>query len=263
MVHLKDKYVVITGSSSGLGIAIAEEVLKRGGAPFLMARSTEKLATVSKELENKYDQPVPYTTVDVANYKQVQCAFNEVFERVPHIDVLINNAGFGAFQLFEEADVTQFEDMINVNYLGAVYCVQQVLPHMIENQTGHIINIASQAGKVATPKSSAYTASKFALIGFTNSLRLELIKKNIHVTAINPGPIRTPFFDVADPQGDYVKNVSKYMLSPTAVAKRTVGCIGRPVREINMPLWMEIGSRLFATMPVLMERLLAKRLNQK
>lgn len=181
----------------------------------------------------------------------------------PAIDVLINNAGFGVFRSFMEAPIEEFENMIKVNYLGSVQCTKLILPHMIERGSGHIINVASQSGKIGTPKASAYAASKYALLGFTNSLRLEVRRYGIHVSAINPGPIRTPFFEQADVSGTYVQRVDRLMLTPERVAERIVRCIHRPVREVNLPFWMEAGSRLFNLAPAIMERLLGQQLNKK
>ena len=99
--------------------------------------------------------------------------------------------------------------------------------YMLKENKGHIINIASQAGKLATPKSSGYSASKHAVLGFTNSLRMELAKTDIYVTAVNPGPIQTNFFSIADQSGNYEKS-----------AEKTVNIIGKPKREVNLPKWM-------------------------
>lgn len=125
---------------------------------------------------------------------------------------------------------------------------------MKNRRSGHIINIASQAGKIATPKSSVYAATKHAVLGFTDSLRMEAEQHGIFVTAVNPGPIRTNFFHIADQSGEYVKNVERWMLSPEKVAKRVVSIMMTPTREVNMPRWMNIGSQLYRLFPSVVEK---------
>ena len=115
----------------------------------------------------------------------------------------------------------EVKDMFQVNVFGLVACTKAVLPYMVNKNEGHIINIASLAGKIATPKSSAYAATKHAVLGFTNSLRMELANTDIYVTAINPGD-RYKLFEIADQSGTYVKNMGRYMLKPTYVAEQIV-----------------------------------------
>jgi short-subunit dehydrogenase len=134
---------------------------------------------------------------------------------------------------------------------------------MRARKSGHIINIASQAGKIATPKSSVYSATKHAVLGYTNSLRMELADSNVYVTAVNPGPIATNFFNIADEKGTYVKNVKKFMLQPEYVAKKVVDAMLTRTREINLPRWMNMGSVIFTLFPRLFERLGKKAFNQK
>lgn len=125
------------------------------------------------------------------------------------------------------------------------------------------MNIASQAGKIATPKSSIYSATKHAVLGYTNSLRMELSDQRIFVTAVNPGPIETNFFTIADEKGTYVKNVKKFMLKPEYVAKKVVDAMLTPTREINLPRWMNTGSVVYALFPRLFERLGKRMFNKK
>src|SRR5690606_33540996 len=128
---------------------------------------------------------------------------------------------------------------------------------------GHIVNIASQAGKISTPKSAVYASTKHAILGFTNALRQELMDKSIHVTAVNLGPVKTNFFSHADPEGSYQKNVGKYMLDPEKVAEKIANHLFTGKREINMPLWMDFGSRLYQLFPSMMEKALKKQFNKK
>jgi short-subunit dehydrogenase len=263
MKTLNNKVVVITGASSGLGSVLADFVVQYGGVPVLIARSEEKLAHVAAKIKENRGVNVSYYVADVSDINQVAQVFQEIAYSYTHIDVLVNNAGYGVFRSFIEAPAEEFEDVMKVNYLGTIFCTKQALPDMLKLKKGHIINIASQAGKVGSAKSTAYSASKHAVLGFTNSLRLELIDKNIHVTAINAGPIRTPFHIIADPSGQYAKTISKYMLDPKYVAEKIIDVIIKPKREINLPRWMELGSRISALFPSVMDKISHKYLNKK
>jgi short-subunit dehydrogenase len=263
MKTLNNKVVVITGASSGLGSVLADFVVQYGGAPVLIARSEEKLAKVVTSIKEKHGVNVSYYVADVSDLNQIIHVFQEIASSYTRIDVLVNNAGYGVFRSFIEAPAEEFEDMMKVNYLGTIYCTKQVLPYMLNQKKGHIINVASQAGKVGSAKSTAYSASKHAVLGFTNSLRLELMDERIQVTAINAGPLRTPFHIIADPSGQYAKAISKYMLDPAYVAEQIIDVMIKPKREINLPRWMDLGSRVSTLFPNMMDKISHKFLNKK
>ena len=184
--RLQGKIVVITGASSGIGEKIALKVAEMGARPILLARSNNKLNEICEVINTKTSEKSIYYQLDVSDYEQVKATFRKIHQEVGHIDILLNNAGFGIFDSFHEANFEDIEKMFEVNVLGLMACTKEVLPSMIERNTGHIINIASQAGKLATPKSSGYAATKHAVLGFTNSLRMELAETNISVSAVNP-----------------------------------------------------------------------------
>ncbi|WP_257347948.1 SDR family NAD(P)-dependent oxidoreductase [Pseudalkalibacillus decolorationis] len=257
------KVVVITGASSGIGAEMAIQIASKGWLPILMARSLDKLDTLQKKIETNTGIVARVYQLDVRNQNAVKQIFQNVNEDIGQIDVLINNAGYGKFDFFEEANIDDIEGMFETNVIGLMACTQAVLPIMKKSSGGHIINIASQAGKIATAKSSVYAATKHAVLGFTNSLRMELEDDNIHVTAVNPGPIQTNFFLIADQTGHYQKSVEKYMLHPEFVARRVVDNIDRPVREINLPKWMDLGSRAYQLFPKLVEKFAGKAFKQK
>lgn len=260
---LAEKHVMITGASGGIGEQIAYEAASRGAIPILAARSEERLKAVAKHIQKAYDVTCHTYTLDVSDMKEVERVCTQIFQDVGYIDVLINNAGFGIFEDVIEAKMENVEAMFQVNVLGLIACTKMVLPHMLERNTGHIVNIASQAGKLATPKSSGYSATKHAVLGFTNSLRMELSKTNIFVTAVNPGPIKTNFFNIADTSGSYAKNVEKFMLDPKDVAKKVVNSLFTKKRELNLPGWMNLGSTLYLLAPGLIEKLAGDRFHQK
>ena len=261
--RLQNKVIVITGASSGIGEQVAMQVAAQGATPVLMARTEEKLQALVDKIKETYNTPCYYYVLDVSEEMEVQSVFSKVLQEVGRIDILVNNAGFGIFKTFEDASMGEVKDMFQVNVFGLVVCTKAVLPYMVNKNEGHIINIASLAGKIATPKSSAYAATKHAVLGFTNSLRMELANTDIYVTAINPGPIDTNFFEIADQSGTYVKNMGRYMLKPTYVAEQIVKSMHTKKREVNLPKWMGIGPKLYALFPGLFERVAGKSLSKK
>ncbi|UTR09524.1 SDR family oxidoreductase [Evansella sp. LMS18] len=258
-----DLTVVITGASRGIGQYAAFEVAKRGGTPVLLARSGEKLQTVSEAIK-KDTGVTPFTfTLDVTDEQEVDRVFKEIADEAGPVDSLINNAGFGLFETVEEATLDNFRAMFEVNLYGAISCTKAVLPQMRKRGSGHIIFIASLAGKLATPKSSGYSATKHALLGFANSLRMELDQSSIHISVVNPGPVRTDFFHTADSTGEYRKNVEKFMLDPEKVAVRLVNLIEKPKREVNLPFWMGLGAKLYQLFPRLTEAVAGSQFKKK
>lgn len=255
--------VVITGASSGIGEKMAYEVAKRGMMPILVARSYDKLVSIAEQILKETGITPHIYSLDVTDENAVKDVFTDIFTTVGSIDVLINNAGFAVFELAHESSMETAKSMFNVNLFGAVACTQAVLPAMLARNSGQIIFIASQAGKLATPKSSIYSATKHALLGFANSLRMELSGTGLKVSVVNPGPIRTPFFDLADETGQYQKSVEKFMLDPEKVAKKTIDLIKKPKRELNLPGWMGLGTKLYQLFPGLVEKLAGSQLNKK
>jgi len=263
MSKLQGKTIVITGASTGIGELIAYEVAAQGATPILMARSSDRLVEITEKINNRYSINALYYQLDVSDLDSVQAVFSDLFTKVKTVDVLVNNAGFGIFDSVVDADLAQMKAMFEVNVFGLIACTKWVLPKMIAQNSGHIINIASQAGKIATPKSSVYSSTKHAVLGFTNSLRMELSESNIHVTAVNPGPIRTKFFDIADQSGNYAKNVDRFMLDPNAVARKITNAMFTSKREINLPGWMNIGSVLYTLFPTVVEKVGGKAMFKK
>jgi short-subunit dehydrogenase len=263
MSSIENKVVVITGASGGLGAHLAMDVAKRKGIPVLLARREEHLRIVQDTIFQETGVKAPYYTLDVSKPKNVQEVFQRVFIDLKEIHILVNNAGFGVFEEFAEADWQTVESMFSTNVLGLMACTQAVLPYMLQKGSGHIINIASQAGKISTPKSSVYAATKHAVLGFSNGLRLEVAHKGVVVTTVNPGPIATDFFTLADQSGNYVKNIQKFMLQPSHVSKKVVEAMEHPVRELNLPWWMNAGSTLYQLMPRVVETLGGKSFRQK
>jgi len=257
------KNIVITGASGGIGAEIAKLCAASGANLVLLARRLDKLEQLQSELQQKHNVKVDVFQLDVSNTDQVQAVFRQIFETIGDIDILVNNAGFGVFREAHEASIDEIKGMFEVNVVGLMACTSMVLPKMRARRFGHIINIASQAGKIATPKSSVYSATKHAVLGYTNSLRMELTDYNVQVTSVNPGPIATNFFNIADEQGTYVKNVQRFILQPEFVACKVVDSMLTKTREINLPRWMNMGSVVYVLFPRLFERIGKRVLNSK
>jgi short-subunit dehydrogenase len=261
--QLKGKNIVITGASGGIGAEIAKLCAASGANLILIARSIEKLKQLQTELQQKHQVRVDVYQLDVSDTDKVREVFSEITAKTNYIDILVNNAGFGVFREAHEATMDEIKGMFEVNVVGLMACTSMVLPKMRERRFGHIINIASQAGKIATPKSSVYSATKHAVLGYTNSLRMELSDYNVLVTAVNPGPIATNFFNIADEKGTYVKNVQKFMLQPEYVAGKVVDSMLTKTREINLPRWMNMGSVVYVLFPRLFEKIGKKAFDKK
>lgn len=250
MVKLTNKVVLITGASSGLGAGVASLLVEKGAIPILTARSEDKLEALSRQLKGEHH----IIRMDVQQDEDVKHVVEQVIQKYGRIDILMNNAGFGQFKMITEMPVEDYQHMMDVNYMGIVRCTKAVLPHMLAAGTGQIVNIASLAGKFPTAKSTSYTATKHAVLGFTNALRQELRKTKIKISSINPGPIATAFFDRADPSGDYVKNVSQLMMTTDKVSRDIVKVMEKRKEEQDLPRIATPAMRLYGLFPRLVDR---------
>ncbi|MFD1707066.1 SDR family NAD(P)-dependent oxidoreductase [Siminovitchia sediminis] len=252
--RLKDKTVVITGASGGLGEQTAYRCAASGANLVLLARNLEKLEHVASHIRRQFGVGCLPMQLDLACPEEIPDVFHSIIDQTGGIDVLVNNAGYGIFAEAKDVSPADVKGMFAVNVIGLIICTKEVIPSMKRRKSGHIINVSSQAGKLATPKSSVYSATKHAVLGYTNSLRMELARDGVFVTAINPGPMATNFFELADPSGNYVKNLGRYILSTEKVADQMVAAMLTNRREINLPGWMNAGSLLYAWFPKLVER---------
>lgn len=256
---LKGKVVLISGASSGIGALTAEKLAARGAVPVLTGRNMERLRSIAERIGGDCG----CYPMDVTSSEEVANTVEAVLAAYGRIDILMNNAGFGLFESFMEASIESFEAMMDTNYMGTVRLTKAVLPHMLKQGDGHIVNVASMAGKLATPKSTAYSASKHAVLGFTNALRMELKGTGIAVSSVNPGPINTPFFEQADPQGTYVNNVGWLMMEPDYVADSVVKAMESRKEEVNLPRLAAAGMKLYQLLPRTADRMLGGMFNRK
>ena len=257
-IRLLGKRVVITGATGGIGERLAYHVTKQGAIPILIGRNKEKLEQIRQSLLPIAEEEPRCYVGDLTD----RAFITTIIEANPHVDVLINNAGIGLFEKLEDTPDDELELMLRLNIHALVYLTKGFLPTLRENQ-GHIIQIASMAGKIPTPKSSIYAATKAFVIQFSNALRMECQDHDVAVTTVNLGPVRTGFFDYADRTGKYRQSVDKYMLDPDKVASKVVKAMYTNKREINLPFWMQLGSDWYTFTPRIMERFLQPLFRKK
>lgn len=243
MVNLKGKTVLVTGASSGLGEQLALAVAAKGADVVLAARRKERLLTVADQCRILSGRQAVAIQCDVSQVDQVDHVFATIDDVFGRLDVVINAAGFGVMQPAVDFDPAVTAKMFRVNTLGTMYVSQLAAQRMVKRATGEIVNVASIAGKIATPKSAVYAATKAALIAYDNALRLELKANNVNVLTINPGPIATDFFKTADPNGHYLERVGKVALNPVKFAELIVSKLGHHRRELNRP-WVMAAANL-------------------
>ncbi|HVR40329.1 MAG TPA: SDR family NAD(P)-dependent oxidoreductase [Thermoanaerobaculia bacterium] len=190
---LKSKTIIITGASSGIGRAVALEAARRGANVVLAARRGELLETVAAECRALgVDAKAVVTDVTKAD----DC--RRLIESAGMVDVLINNAGFAIFDSIAEAKVDELHSMMDTNYFGALHCTQAVLPQMLARGRGAIVNVSSITGIMGFARMGGYCATKFAMIGFTEALRDEVLGRGVRVALVCPGTTNTEFFVKAE-----------------------------------------------------------------
>ncbi|MDX1806618.1 MAG: 3-ketoacyl-ACP reductase [Paenisporosarcina sp.] len=223
--NLKGKNAIITGAGRGIGRAIAIALASEGVNVGLLARSEEHLQEVVKEAGAQGVKAV-FATADVSSNDEVTKAIHSLTSELGTVDILINNAGIAKFGKFMDLDVEEWEKIIQVNLMGVYYVTRAVLPGMIEQQSGDIINISSSAGQKGAPITSAYSASKFGVMGITESLAMEVRKHNIRVSALTPSTVATDLAidnNLTDGNPDKVmqpEDIAEFIVSQLKLNKR-------------------------------------------
>lgn len=190
MQKIEGKVALITGAGRGIGRATAIAFAKEGVHVGLVGRTPENLERVAEELQH-YGVKTATAAADVADINAITSAVESIRNALGPIDILVNNAGISKFGNFMDLTPEEWTNIINVNVNGLYYTTRAVLPEMLERETGDIINISSTAGQKGGPVTSAYSASKAAVIGLSESLMMEVRKKNIRVTTLTPSTVAT------------------------------------------------------------------------
>ncbi len=189
-----NKTVLITGATSGIGEACAKKFAADGDRLIITGRRADRLNALKIELEKDFSSSVLALVFDVQDRKAVAENLGTLSAEWQHIDLLINNAGLAAGKdSFDTADINDWEAMLHTNVLGLLYVSKLIVPHMMANKKGHIVNIGSIAGKEVYENGNVYCASKFAVDAISKSMRIDLLKHSIKVTCIHPGAVETEF----------------------------------------------------------------------
>lgn len=231
MASLKNKIAMITGASSGIGKACAELFASKGANLILCARRADRLEDLKKHLVKKCGVKILTAKMDVRNLRTVKKVISSLPVQWKQIDILINNAGLArGLNKIYEANTAHWEEMIDTNVKGLLYVTRYVLPLMVKRKKGHVINIGSTAGHEVYPMGNVYSSTKFAVKSLTQSIRLDLLDKNIRVTSVDPGMVLTEFakvrFDWDEERADKVYEGVK-PLSPADVAEAVLFAASR------------------------------------
>ena len=233
---IKDKVVIVTGASSGIGAATALALSKAGAKVAIGARRVDRLEDLAKKMVAEHgdggQEKVFYQKLDVTQRSECENFVKAVLEKWGSVDILINNAGLMPLSLFKSLKVDEWDRMVDVNIKGVLYCTGAVISHMKEKKSGHIVNISSVAGRTVFAGGSVYCATKFAVAAFTEGLRQEFsVRSNIRVTSIEPGIVATELNDTITDESlkGFVENAKKMeALQANDIADAILYAVGSP-----------------------------------
>ena len=242
---MKGKVAIVTGASSGIGLATVKEFASRGASVVLAARNTSKLEEVVKELNNLYPDNSSKSkfiavTADVSKEEDCKRLVEKTVEHFGKIDILVNNAGISMRAMFRDLDLSVIRNLMDVNFWGTVYCTKYALPYLLEAK-GSVVGVISIAGFKGLPARTGYSSSKFAIYGFLDTLRIEHLHDGLHVMVFAPGFTTSNIRNVAltadgSAQGETPRDEDK-MMSAEEVAKRMAkGIIKRKSQIVLTPI---------------------------
>lgn len=252
--------IIVTGASSGIGAAVARLFASQGYRVVLAARRLERLESLAEEINAGGGQSLVVAT-DLFKFEDIQKLVAVTISEFGQVDVLVNNAGFGRLKWLEQLDpVRDIQEQLQINLAATILVAREVLPHMIARRKGHILNMASLGGFIATPTYTAYSASKFGVRGFTEALRREVGVYGIHVTGVYPGGVRTEFkqHTGADRKTGRTTPAS-LRLEPEEVARAVLNAVRRPKRTVIMPWQMRFLVWLNSHLPGLVDWVIENR----
>lgn len=225
-MNLQGKVALVTGAGKGIGKAVAIRLASEGVHVGLLARTRTDLESLAGALTKSSDIRVGVATADVSNRTEVETAVAELKKDLGPFDILINNAGIAKFGSVSDMDPEDWERIVKVNLFGTYYVTRSVLRDMMTRNTGSIINVGSTAGQRGSATTSAYSASKFGVIGFSESLMQEARKHNIRVTALTPSTVNT---ELATNIGLKIGDEDR-MMQPEDVAELVISILKLPER---------------------------------
>jgi short-subunit dehydrogenase len=240
-MDIKGKVVIVTGASSGIGEATAREFAKQGAKIVLAARRVDKLESLAQEISGmRTAAETLVVQADLSKLEDIQNMIQQTLKKFNRIDVLVNNAGFGRLDWLENLDpIKDIQAQMDVNVMGVIQTTRQVLPIMMKQRAGSIINMCSMAGLVGTPTYTIYAASKHAVHGFSEALRREVKPWGIDVSLIYPGGVVTEFTQHAGIKRKTNAKTPEFMLlTAEQVGQAVVKLVRRPKRMLVIPwLW--------------------------
>jgi short-subunit dehydrogenase len=265
-MDFKNKIVVITGASSGIGKALAQEMAKRGANLVLGARQYVALCEITAQLEAKYAIKALAVQADVSKETDCEILIQQAVLTFGKIDVLINNAGISMRALFNDLDLTVLKNLMDVNFWGTVYCTKYALPEILKTK-GSIVGVSSIAGYRGLPGRTGYSSSKFAMNGFMEALRTELLKTGVHVMVACPGfttsNIRvTALAKNGEVHGETSMEEAK-MMSAEEVAHSIANGIGAKKRTLIMTGQGKLTVWLNKLLPALTDNLVFKHFTKE
>ncbi len=255
LLDIRDRVVIVTGGSRGLGFAIARELASRGARVAICARGADQLGRARTRL----GAGVVAMPCDVSDREQVNEFVGEIRERLGPIDVLVNNAGVISVGPLRTQTIDDFEELLSIHLWGAVNCTYAVLPDMLDRREGRIANVTSIGGKISVPWLLPYSTSKFAAVGFSEGLRAELAGTGVRVTTVVPGLMRTgsylaAFFKGHEPEREYslfapLSATPATTLAGTRAARRIVAGIRHGDAEVTLGLHARLAARAVGLAP--------------
>jgi len=262
---LKNKVIIITGASSGIGEACAHEFNKRKARLVLVARSESKLNQLAADINANGGSAIT-VVADVSNESDCIKVIDKTLENYGAIDILINNAGISMRALFSNLELDVFDKVMKVNFYGTLYCTKHALKHILKNK-GSIVGVSSIAGHKGLPGRTAYSASKFAMTGFLEALRIENLTKGLHVLIASPGftasKIRSRALDgQGDTQKDSPRNERK-MMQPDEVARKIALAIETRKNSVVLTYQGKLLVFLNKFFPNLVDKLVFKSLSKE
>ena len=247
--RFEGKIVLVTGASSGIGRQVCLDFSRQGARHIiLVARSLSRLEDLQKIIDTKFTVETIVYPCDVSKKAEVQQMGKKILDICGHVDILVNNAGFGLYGKVQSQSIEQIESVIFTNYLGMAYCTKVFLDSMITRKSGHIVNVASVAASFGIAGLSAYCASKYAVLGFSESLFQELHGTGVKLTVVSPIGVKTDFFNNKT-FGGIIPNYTGFMLEPKTVSNAILAAANSSRLEIIVPFYIRAGVWLKHTIP--------------
>jgi short-subunit dehydrogenase len=262
---MKNKVVVITGSSSGIGEACARLFAEQGSKVVLAARNEKRLTQITQDILNNGNEAIFFVT-DISKEKDCKLLIEKSVSHYGKIDILINNAGISMRAILNELDTSVIQKVMDVNFFGTVFCTKYALPHILKEK-GSVVGVSSIAGYKGLPGRCAYSASKFAMHGFLESLRIENLKNKLHVLIACPGFTSSNIRNTALNKDGQVQSESprdeQQMMSPEQVAKQIYFSIKKRQNTLVLTINGKLTVFLNKLFPNLVDKLVFNHLKKE